>query len=124
MGPRNELDRFRVNLPETHFWSGQIGHDRNPLSSRIGRVTDSLDHFGVIGKVAVGKIQAGNADPGVDQASQHLRRFGSRANGGDNLGLMRAQGRTHELNMVWPFPRRSVTACFTRSAMLVSPRAR
>ena len=48
---------------------------------------------------------------------EHFRRFRSRADRGDDLGFVCGKGRAHDANMVCPVPRRSVAACFTRSAI-------
>src|SRR4029453_9286303 len=101
--------------------SRQIGHDGYAPTGFCRHLSDAPDDFPVTLEVAVRKIQPRAVQSRTDETLQHLRRFRGRPEGGNNLGLVRRQGcRVHDANMVLPAPRRSVTACFTRSAIATS----
>ena len=55
----------------------------------LRRGTNPPDHFSVIGKVAVRKIQPGDVESGANQAPEHLRTLGSRSDRRDELRFLR-----------------------------------
>ena len=121
---RAKLNRLRIDLPEAHFRSWQIRHDRHASSCLALRFANASDDFAVLREVAVRKVQPRHVEAGADEARQHLGRFRGRPDGGDDLGLVRGKSCRHATNIVLPAPRRSLTACFTRSAIATSARAR
>src|SRR5690349_20586084 len=91
-----KMNWLRIDLPKAHLWSRQICHDCEPLAGAFRGRAETLNNLGVIKKIAVGKIEPSDTDPGLDKPGQHLGRFRGRPDGGDNLGLVRPQRRLHD----------------------------
>jgi hypothetical protein len=85
---RGKLDGFGVDLTQAHFGTGQIRHDGDPVAGEFLGLANAADDELMLGEVAVGKIQAGDVEAGVDQVHHHLRGAGGRPDGGNDFGLV------------------------------------
>jgi hypothetical protein len=75
MVARRKLNRLRIDFAKSHFWSGQIGHDRDAPLSLIRGSADAPNDFSMVRKLAVRKIQPCHIQPSANQTPKHFRTF-------------------------------------------------
>src|SRR5436190_22203568 len=110
-----KMDRLRLDFPKPHLRPREVRHDRDALPRRARRFADATHDFRMTRKVAVREIEPRDVHTGTDEPHEHLGRFRRRSDGRNDLRLVIGEGFAHDANMVLPLPRRSLTACFTRS---------
>ena len=71
---------------KTNLWALKVLKNSDVLAKFSRDLTDCLDPLGVVAVIPVGKIQAKRGGASLDQFLQPLGAFGSRADGGHDLG--------------------------------------
>ena len=110
-----QVDRLRVDRSQPHLGTWQVRHDRNPLTRSPGSATDPSNDLPMLIEGAVRKVKPGNVHTGSDEALQHFRGVGRRADRRNDLGFM--IGQYHRT----PFPACVVAQGSTKALRFVEP---
>ena len=86
---RHQLDRLRLDHADPHLRPGQVRHDGHPAPGRLLGRTDAGDPLGMVAETAVRKVQPRDVHPGPDEPPEHIGRLRCRADGGNDLRLVR-----------------------------------
>jgi hypothetical protein len=86
------VDRPAIEAAQADLRPLKVLEDADVNAQFVGHLADGGDPGGVVGVVAVGEVQPEGGGARLDQAAQHLGRFGGGADRGDDLRA------THEID--------------------------
>jgi hypothetical protein len=94
-----EVQRFDRELPDADLRSGEISHDGDPPTYGLGGRPQTADERLMRAEVPVGEVETGHVHAGADEVLHHGLPARRRADGADDLGLVRSQ--THGPPPTW-----------------------